>query len=494
MNKIITSIFLSLLLYSWANAQNENVGIGTNSPDNSAVLHVGFDAISGPKGLIIPRMTTVQRSSIPTPLANGLLIFNTDSNQFEFYNSAGLNWLPLLSTGNLTLNSGNLFIGNASNLATGVAMSGDALINNTGVLAIQDNAVDGSDISVVGEANGSIMYNDGVDWINLSAGNNGEILAINAGVPVWQADNSISTTLNSGNIIVGDATNTATKLAMNGDILITETGLTTIQDAAVDGRDISLTGEATGSINYFDGTEWVSLAVGTDGQFLSLASGIPVWADVAGASGTLDDAYTNGSTIALTLAGGSVAISGSLDADAALELSNTGTNGIGLQVNNGLSRFGNSYTATVASGDGDLIVDNVLEVGADIYIPNMQIAPNSNNVPLVIDNPTGIIYREVSSRRYKDHITDYNFNYNIIMDASVKEYTIKGSNATQIGLIAEELDSLGLKYLVAYNKKGQPDAVHYSKVSLYLLEVVKQQQKEIESMKKDIEYLKSKVK
>lgn len=40
-----------------------------------------------------------------------------------------------------TLSNTNIFVGNASNVATGVAMSGDATISNTGALTIANNAI-----------------------------------------------------------------------------------------------------------------------------------------------------------------------------------------------------------------------------------------------------------------------------------------------------------------------------------------------------------------
>ncbi len=492
MNKPIVTILVFLLLSHIAKSQTENVGIGTNTPDNSAVLHVSFDAISGPKGLLIPRMTSLQRASIPAPIANGLLIFNTDTNQFEYYDASGTSWLPLLSTGNITLNSGSILVGDATNVATPVSISGDALLNNAGVVTIQDNSVDGSDISITGEVNGAISYHDGTDWIVLTPGNDGDILAVNSGLPSWQADNSISTVLTAGNILVGDATNAAVSVSMSGDILITETGLTTIQDDAVDGSDISLTSETTGSLTYFNGTDWIALAPGTDGQSLSLAGGVPVWTSASG-GGNLNDAYGNGSAITLAGGAGSVVINGSLDSDAALEVSNSGTNGIALQVNSGLSRFGNSYTATVASGDGDLIVDNVLEVGGDLFLPNILTDGTSNFYDIFVKSD-GKLFRDVSSRKYKDNIRTYDFDFKKILNTSVKEYNIKGSNIKQIGLIAEELDSLDINYLVVYDKQNNPDAVHYNRISLYLLEVVKEQQNEIDLMREELEKLKAKVK
>lgn len=54
-------IFLTPL---WA---DENVGIGTTQPDSSAVLDVSIEALSRPRGLLIPRMTQQQRDAIMLP-------------------------------------------------------------------------------------------------------------------------------------------------------------------------------------------------------------------------------------------------------------------------------------------------------------------------------------------------------------------------------------------------------------------------------------------
>ncbi|MGR3179509.1 MAG: hypothetical protein ACUZ8E_15810 [Candidatus Anammoxibacter sp.] len=56
------------------------VTIGSKSFDNSAILTL----TATDKGMLIPRMTTVQRDAIGSP-ATGLLIFNTTTNQFEFF-------------------------------------------------------------------------------------------------------------------------------------------------------------------------------------------------------------------------------------------------------------------------------------------------------------------------------------------------------------------------------------------------------------------------
>ena len=73
------------------------VGINTDgtSPHNSAML----DIKSTGKGLLIPRMTTVQRNSIVNP-AQGLWIFNSDCNDYQYFNSVG--WIPMNNSGGLT--------------------------------------------------------------------------------------------------------------------------------------------------------------------------------------------------------------------------------------------------------------------------------------------------------------------------------------------------------------------------------------------------------
>jgi len=88
--KIYAMLTASLFLAGGsAIAQNNNVGIGTVSPDASAVL----DIQSSNKGLLIPRMSIEQRNLISSP-ATGLMIYQTGDNAgFFFYN--GNTWKPL---------------------------------------------------------------------------------------------------------------------------------------------------------------------------------------------------------------------------------------------------------------------------------------------------------------------------------------------------------------------------------------------------------------
>ncbi len=104
------------------------------------------------------------------------------------------------------LASGRIFVGNASNIATGVAMSGDAAMANTGALTIANSAI----------TNAKVAAAAAIDYSKLAA-------------------------LASGNILVGSAGNVATSVAMSGDATISNTGALTIGAAKVSSSKVDPT-------------------------------------------------------------------------------------------------------------------------------------------------------------------------------------------------------------------------------------------------------------
>ena len=75
-------ILLTLAILSFLNdcLLSQNIGIGTNTPDSSAIL----DLASVSQGLLVPRMTTAERQAITNP-ADGLFVFDTDTGSFHFF-------------------------------------------------------------------------------------------------------------------------------------------------------------------------------------------------------------------------------------------------------------------------------------------------------------------------------------------------------------------------------------------------------------------------
>lgn len=86
--RLIYSLSLTAFAVMPVGAQN-NVGIGTSTPDASAILELQDNS----RGVLVPRLTTVQRNSIAAP-ANGLLVFDSDFNCFYFF-VTGTGWQSL---------------------------------------------------------------------------------------------------------------------------------------------------------------------------------------------------------------------------------------------------------------------------------------------------------------------------------------------------------------------------------------------------------------
>ena len=96
---LITLVFMFFAFHLFA----QNIGInGTGAnPVPSAILEV--DATN--KGILTPRLTTVERDAIVSPV-NSLLIFNTTTRCFESYNAANSKWIPFGCKSTLPCNGG----------------------------------------------------------------------------------------------------------------------------------------------------------------------------------------------------------------------------------------------------------------------------------------------------------------------------------------------------------------------------------------------------
>ena len=110
------------------------------------------------------------------------------------------------------LTSARIYVGNASNIATAVAVTGDIAISNTGVTSIAAGAIVNADINAAAA----------IDYSKLAA-------------------------LNSGQIIVGSVSNVPTARAVTGDITISNTGVAGIAAGVIVDADISGSAAISGS-------------------------------------------------------------------------------------------------------------------------------------------------------------------------------------------------------------------------------------------------------
>ena len=93
--KHVTALIFFLISYT-AFSQSNGVGIGTLTPAPSALLDVDATPANN-KGVLIPRLTAMQRLAISSP-ANSLLVFDTDSSCFFYWNATVSGWKSLCGT------------------------------------------------------------------------------------------------------------------------------------------------------------------------------------------------------------------------------------------------------------------------------------------------------------------------------------------------------------------------------------------------------------
>lgn len=115
--KLLRETLLSLLflcLISGAFAQSVGINDDGSMPDNSAVL----DLKSTSKGLLLPRMTEVQRNAIASP-ATGLMVYQTDGIP-GFYHYDGAMWKIVGSGGSFwNANGDRIYNTNVGNVGIG---------------------------------------------------------------------------------------------------------------------------------------------------------------------------------------------------------------------------------------------------------------------------------------------------------------------------------------------------------------------------------------
>jgi hypothetical protein len=198
---------------------------------------------------------------------------------------------PTLVTPNLGTPSvlvGTNITGTAAGLTVGTATNATTATTST---------------NLAGGSTGSVPYQSGSGATTfLSAGTNGQVLTLAAGVPTW------STVSGTGDVVgPSSATNNAIAI-YNGTTgkLIQNSGATisagVITASGFSGNATSATniaGGATGSLPYQSGTGATTfLAAGSNGQVLTLSGGVPTWAAVGG-TGTV----TNVSALTLGTSG-----------------------------------------------------------------------------------------------------------------------------------------------------------------------------------------------
>lgn len=171
-----------------------------------------------------------------------------------------------------TLTSAHILVGNVSNVATDVAVTGDIGIDNTGLTSISSGVIVNADVN----ASAAIAYSklnlsasivnadvaaaaaiavnklaaltasravvsDGSGFLSPATTTSTEIGYVNGVTSAIQTqlNAKASTTLTSAHILVGNVSNVATDVAMSGDITIDNAGVTNISSGVIVNADVN---------------------------------------------------------------------------------------------------------------------------------------------------------------------------------------------------------------------------------------------------------------
>ena len=157
-----------------------------------------------------------------------------------------------------------------------------------------------------------------------------------------------------------------------------------------------------------------------------------------------------------------------------------------------VSLYANDIKSIDVRGNGVSVIPQ-LEVGGRLYLYNVPNTIDGHNLewnpPGTEGNDWGVTIN-TSSRRFKHNIVPLDENFSQILHLQPKIYTRKPdqNSAKEIGYIAEEVDSLGMKCLVLYEDadKKIPLSINYKKMVIFTNEIVKMHHADIEKLKAEV--------
>lgn len=165
-----------------------------------------------------------------------------------------------------SLNDGQIFIGDVSNVATGRTPSGVIALTSAGVFSIVDGAIVNADINA----------SAAIDRSKLATGSNNR-LVVNSSIGVITDAAAIT----ADRVLISDVngipthSNTSSTVLSYVDIGSSLTGL-------LDGKlSATITTPAQGDMLRHNGTTWINFTVGTAGQVLTSDGTNPVWGSAA---------------------------------------------------------------------------------------------------------------------------------------------------------------------------------------------------------------------
>lgn len=203
--KAAATVLITLFLLQVQRITAQSVGIGTTSPDSSALLDLKDTA----RGFLMPRLTTVQMNAINNPAA-GLAVYNTDSSAACFY--TGSAWIKIITSASqqtqyFSANGTHIYNTNSGNVGIGTSSPAGklhVLVTESAEVLDQSNP-NGS----------SFTMNTGNSWQSFTAGITGYLTKISVQFAVG-ATSTRTITIYEGEGTSGTNLGSATFTAVSG--------------------------------------------------------------------------------------------------------------------------------------------------------------------------------------------------------------------------------------------------------------------------------------
>jgi hypothetical protein len=260
----------------------------------------------------------------------------------------------------------------------------------------------------------------------------------------------------NGNVGIGDA-NPDAKFSISTNTTNSGNNTASFVDQAI-GPNIS-------HIHYGTSGDWYIRSAASAGKVVLQDSGGPVGIGTASPSFRLHiiDPANAGLRVQTNTAGGAVA---SFGENGEFQIDGSGTNGGRL----------------IVKANGNVGIGNVNPLDKLNVNGNVSLLLAGGGTTQVCQNNPFQLAVCSSSLRYKQNISGFGAGLNLVKRLSPITFNWKESGMKDFGLAAEEVEKIE-PLLVTYNSKGEVEGVKYDRVAVVLINAVKEQQKEIETLR-----------